>query len=130
MPKVGFEESRVVDPATGGVKGSKLARFDLVPPEAIWALAEHYGKGCQKYDERNWEKGYKWGLSVAAMQRHINHWLQGESIDEETGSHHLIAAAWHCIALFTYEVRGLGSDDVRVKHSDPQPSLPFREGPS
>ena len=102
-----------MDSATGAEKGSKLARFDLVPPEALWQLAEHYGKGCAKYADRNWEKGYKWGLSVAAMQRHIYQWLQGESIDKETGSHHLIAAAWHCFALVTYELRGLGTDDVR-----------------
>ena len=107
------KEIRVVDSATGAEKGSKLARFDLVPPEALWQLAEHYGKGCAKYADRNWEKGYKWGLSVAAMQRHIYQWLQGESIDKETGSHHLIAAAWHCFALVTYELRGLGTDDVR-----------------
>lgn len=104
-------EKRVVDPVTGGEKGGKLARFDLIPPEATWALAEHYGKGCQKYADRNWERGYKWGLSIAALQRHIHQWLQGESYDTETGSHHLIAAAWHCFALFVFEVRGLGSDD-------------------
>ena len=108
-------EAIVTDPDTGGRKASKLARFDLIPPEAEWALAEHYGKGCAKYESRNWEKGYKWGLSLAALRRHLNLWHQGESYDEETGSHHLIAVAWHAFALFTYELRGLGTDDVRVK---------------
>lgn len=42
-------EVRVVDPTTGGEKGSKLARFSLIPPEFLWALAEHYGKGAAKY---------------------------------------------------------------------------------
>lgn len=105
------KEVRVTDPKTGGEKGSKLARFDLVPPEASWALAEHYGKGCAKYADRNWEKGYKWGLSVAALERHLNQWKQGESYDKETGSHHLIACAWHCFALFVFEMRSLGTDD-------------------
>lgn len=111
----GVKEVIIKDPTTGGLKGSKLARFDLVPPEANWALAEHYGKGCAKYEDRNWEKGYKWGLSVAALQRHLHQWLQGESYDPETGSHHLIAVAWHAFALFIFELRGLGTDDVRVK---------------
>ena len=48
-----MKEVRVVDPVTGGEKGAKLARFDLIPPEATWALAEHYGKGCAKYSDRN-----------------------------------------------------------------------------
>lgn len=36
---------------TGASKGSKLARFDLIPQDALWELAEHYGKGAEKYDE-------------------------------------------------------------------------------
>lgn len=111
-------EKIVIDPITGGKKGQKIERFDLIPPEAMAALAKHYGVGCQKYEDRNWEKGYKWGLSVGAIGRHLNQWLQGESYDQETGGHHLIAVAWHAFALFTFEVRGLGKDDVRCKRSN------------
>lgn len=112
------KEIRITDEKTGGQKGSKLARFDLIPPEALWGLAEHYGRGCEKYSDRNWEKGYKWGLSVAALQRHLYQWIMGESIDPETGGHHLIAAAWHCFALFTYETRNIGTNDVRQAQTD------------
>lgn len=35
--------------ATGGQKGSKPARFDLIPTEPLWMLAELYGKGAEKY---------------------------------------------------------------------------------
>ena len=107
-----MEEVRVVDPTTGGEKGSKLARFDLIPPEATWALAEHYGKGATKYAVRNWERGYAWSLCVSALQRHLHQWLMGESYDQETGSHHLICVAWHAFALFVFETRKLGTDDV------------------
>ena len=106
------KESRVIDPCTGGEKGSKLARFDLIPPEAMWALAEHYGKGTIKYADRNWERGYKWGLSLAALHRHLNLWQQEEDFDPETDSHHLIAVIWHALALYTFQVRGLGTDDL------------------
>jgi hypothetical protein len=120
----GVSEVRVTDPNTGGQKGQKLARFDLGIPEFDWALAELDGMGARKYDDRNWLKGYKWGLSVGALKRHLTSWLQGESYDvcsdecspdcvEHTGAHHLVAAAWHARALFTFEVRGLGTDDVR-----------------
>jgi len=110
-----LNEVRITDPTTGAQKGSKMARFDLIPPEALWALAEHYGKGCAKYADRNWEGGYKWGLSIAALERHLTRWKMGESYDQETGSHHLIAVVWHAIALFIYELRGLGTDDVRIR---------------
>lgn len=105
-------EIRVVDPKSGGEKGSKLQRFSLIPPEAEWALAEHYGKGSLKYADRNWEKGYKWSLSYDALRRHLGQWVSGESYDTETGSHHLIAVAWHAIALFIFEIRGLGTNDL------------------
>lgn len=105
-------EVRIIDTATGGEKGSKMARFDLVPPAVLWALAEHYGVGCTKYADRNWEKGYRWGLSVAALERHLTQWKLGEQLDSETNSHHLIAVIWHAMALYEFERRGLGTDDI------------------
>ena len=111
----GETEVRVKDPITGGEKGQKLERFDLIPNEFEKALATHYGIGSQKYEDRNWEKGYRWSLSVGALRRHLAAWLSGESVDPETGSNHLIAVAWHAIALFIFELRGLGTDDVRRK---------------
>jgi hypothetical protein len=108
-------ETRITDPLTGGQKGSKLQRFSLIPAEFLWALAEHYGVGARKYEDRNWERGYKWSLSQDAHDRHLNQWLRGENNDPETGTNHLIAAAWHLIALFIYQLRGLGTDDIRRK---------------
>lgn len=106
------DETRVVDPTTGGEKGSKPARFSLIPREFLWALAEHYGRGAKKYEDRNWERGYRWYLSLDACERHLNQFLLGERYDEETGSHHLVAAAWHLIALYVFDSRGLGVNDI------------------
>lgn len=110
-----LKEVRIVDPVTGGEKGSKLARFDLIPMDAMWHVAEVYGRGAQKYADRNWEKGYKWGLSVAAMLRHLSMRLNGEVFDEETGSRHMAQVVWHALALLTFEIRRLGTDDVTQK---------------
>lgn len=115
------KETRVVDPKTGGEKGAKLAKFSLIPREFLWALAEHYGVGAAKYSHRNWERGYAWSLTVDAMERHWNQFLQGERYDAETGSHHLVCAGWHVIALFIFDVRGLGTDDVRSPAVPVQP---------
>src|SRR5512146_2965093 len=88
-------EVRVVDPNTGGEKGSKLARFDLLPVLPLTELAEHFGRGAKKYADRNWERGYKWSLSFAALMRHAWAFWGGEDIDPETGTPHIIAVAWH-----------------------------------
>lgn len=108
-------EQRVVDAHTGGEKGQKLARFSLIPREFLWALAEHYGRGACKYEDRNWERGYKWSLSVDALDRHLTAWLLGEDDDQETGSSHLVAVAWHAIALWWWHRHGRGTNDVRLK---------------
>ena len=108
-------EVRIVDPLSGGEKGQKLQRFSLIPRDFLWSLAEHYGKGALKYDDRNWEKGYRWSLSVDALERHLTRWLAGEDDDPETGSSHLLAVCWHAIALWWWHKQGLGTDDVRGK---------------
>lgn len=106
-------ERRITDPTTGGQKGSKLARFSLIPSAFLWALAEHFGKGASKYADKNWELGYRWSLCVDALDRHWHQWRMGETYDIETGSHHLIAVAWHACALFIFQLRGIGTDDLQ-----------------
>lgn len=105
------DEVRVKDPVTGGEKGSKLARYDLIPAEPLRLLAEHYGRGAQKYEDRNWERGYRWSLSFAALNRHLWAFWNGEDVDPETGSLHMTAVAWHAFALLEYAQRHLGTDD-------------------
>lgn len=97
--------------STGGQKGRKLARFALIPWDALLLIAEHYGTGSLKYADRNWEAGYPWSWSFDALQRHLTAWWQGEDRDAETGSLHIVCAAWHCLALITFQIRGLGEDD-------------------
>lgn len=101
--------------ATGGQKGTKDERFDLIPAGALTTLARHYGIGARKYDDNQWRKGYEWSKSYAALQRHLNLWAGGQDIDEETGSPHLAAGAWHCFTLLTFADEHPDFDD-RFKH--------------
>ncbi len=96
-------ETRVVNAVTGGAKGMKVSRFDLIPPDALWALAEHYGRGATKYADRNWELGTDYSLNFAAAQRHMWEWWAGSDEDAETGTSHLICAAWHMFALYHFQ---------------------------
>lgn len=91
--------------STGGEKGTKLARYDLIPTRPLEELAKHYGRGARKYDDHNWARGYEWSKSYAAMQRHAQAFWSGENIDEETGSPHIIAVAWHAFTLTEFLCR-------------------------
>ncbi len=106
------DEVRVTS-ATGGQKGSKLARFDLIPAEALWKVAELYGKGAEKYDDHNWRRGYPWSLSLAALERHLYKVKAGEDYDnhepdcpegckDHTEMPHLTCIVFHGLALLTF----------------------------
>lgn len=96
---------------TGGQKGRKPQRMDLLPPEALLALSEVYGMGAEKYDDHNYLKGYDWSLSFGALLRHVMAAEKGEWLDDESGLPHVMHAAWHCFALFLFEKHGIGTDD-------------------
>lgn len=96
-------EVRVTNPITGGEKGSKIERFDLIPVYPLTVLAKHYGLGALKYDSNQWRKGYEYSLSYAALQRHLTAWWNGEDLDPEFGDSHLAAVAWHAFTLLQFE---------------------------
>lgn len=104
------EEVRITSP-TGGQKGQKLARFDLIPMNALWKVAELYGKGSEKYDDHNWRKGYNYSLSMASLLRHYADWSEGQRFDKETGCHQLAAVIFHCLTLMTFEEEHPEMDD-------------------
>jgi hypothetical protein len=110
-------EVRYVDPDTGAEKGRKLARFDLIPATPLIALAEQYGKGAEKYADRNWERGHPWGITFAALHRHLWLWWDGEDIDPECGTHHLDAVMWHAFALREFVETHPEMDDRPIRET-------------
>ena len=120
------EEVRVTSDS-GGSKGSKLAMFSSIPMDALRELAEHYGKGNAKYPAEdkgdglgrldNWRRGYDWSLSFSALMRHATQFWSGEDIDEETGSKHVVAVAWHALALAHW------MNNESLRHYDDRPTL-------
>jgi hypothetical protein len=79
------------------------ARFDLIPVKPLFKVAEVYTIGAAKYDDRNWEKGIKWGRVFGAMMRHAWDWWGGERYDPKDGQHHLASVAWAALTLMEYE---------------------------
>jgi hypothetical protein len=70
-------------------------RFDLIPPKTLRALAIHYEKGANKYEERNWEKGIPVSRYIDSCFRHLYQFVDGCN-DEN----HLIAALWNIYCLY------------------------------
>ena len=96
------DEERVVNAQTGGEKGRKLARFDLLPWDCLWEVAEHYGRGAEKYAPRNWERGYEWSLAVGALGRHLAQVMIGAR-DGNLDRTHLAAIVFHALSLMRFE---------------------------
>lgn len=115
--------------ASGGQKGVKPERYDLVPVEALDELARVYGFGAQKYDDHNWRKGYEWGKSYAAAQRHLTAFWSGEDHDPESGLSHLAHAMFHMASLIVFVDLCPDYDDrpVDLVYPSPQAVAHFTE---
>jgi dATP/dGTP diphosphohydrolase, N-terminal len=105
------EETRIVDPTTGGEKGQKDVRLHGIPWESLSELGRVYAFGESKYDDYNFRKGFKWSLSYDALLRHLGAWWNREDNDPESSLHHLAHATWHCIALLFFSITERGTDD-------------------
>lgn len=100
-----------VDPKTGGMKGRKPERLDLVALEGTMGEARVAAFGASKYSDNNWRKGYDWGESFAAACRHLFLFWLGEDLDKESGECHLLHAKWHMSTLYWFWLHGQGTDN-------------------
>ena len=86
-------------------------RVDLVPTEAINALADILTAGAVKYGEHNWRHGMDWSRVYGAAQRHMLAFWGGDDIDEESGMPHLWHALTNIAFLVSYQALSVGRDD-------------------
>jgi len=133
--------------STGGQKGVKIERYDLIPVGPLRALARLYGLGARKYAEHNWRNGYEYGKSISSLMRHLEEWREGRDYDvcsndptgcrhtdleghpfetllpdtcfNHTGAHHLDAVAWHAFGLREFVDTHPEHDDRYLPENDP-----------
>jgi hypothetical protein len=94
-------------------------RYELLPPDAIAAVAAVMTYGATKYGDRNWEKGMAWSRLRGAAARHLAAFDIGEDNDPETGLPHLAHATCCLMFILAFQLRGLGEDDLaRAGYAD------------
>lgn len=85
----------------GGSKNDdEKLRYDLIPPEALRALATVLTFGAGKYKPRNWEEGIPSDRLFAARQRHEWAVRNGEYSDQESNLPHL----WHAFCNLAMQI--------------------------
>jgi hypothetical protein len=99
--------------------------MDLVPWDAVMAVAEHFGTAAAKYEDRDWEEHipeYQWSNYIAAIGRHYALFAQGEDLDEK-GFLHVTALATNALMLLAYVLRGHPGDNrpTTLKQREDQP---------
>lgn len=109
------------------IDGQKLdtgkTRMELLPGDALFAIAQVLTFGAKKYSARNWEQGIAWGRVFGALMRHMWSWWQGKgptnksflfgSLDDETKLSHLWHAGCCIMFLISYEMRSMQAFDDR-----------------
>lgn len=95
-----------------GVKFDKdKLRYDLLTSDAMDEFVGVLTFGATKYDDRNWEKGMKWGRVIGATLRHTFAIMRGEDRDPETGLLHSAHVMCNMMFLTSYMLRNVGEDD-------------------
>ncbi len=103
-------EVRVTD-AGGSQKGQKASQIAAMDPLALLYLGEVSGMGATKYAAFNYlQSGYDWRLSMDAALRHLLAFWAGQDSDSESELLHVAHAAWHCLALVSFQLREIGTD--------------------
>lgn len=79
---------RYISPGGGVKNDAGKARFDLLVPEFIKAMAERLAWGAKEYGDNNW-KGLEKSRVMRAMMHHQNEVQMGNMDDDEApyGSH-------------------------------------------
>lgn len=97
---------------SGGNKfDSEKADMALLSPIAMFKIAEVMTFGKQKYSAHNWRKGVAYSRLLAALLRHTFSYLNGETLDPESGKSHLAHAGCCVMMLLEFETTRPELDD-------------------
>ena len=87
------------------------AGLDLIPVGAKKAIAEVFDFGAKKYARHNWRSGFNYSRLIAAAERHLDAFNDGEDLDPESGKPHLAHLGCCVMMLLESTIKGYGTDD-------------------
>lgn len=93
--RVTYESGGVKETAIGGVTKTM---FQLIDPYYIEGIGDVLTMGAEKYSPDNWKKVDKTEYK-RAMYHHMNEYLKGHKIDDESGLSHLYHLATNLMFL-------------------------------
>jgi len=97
-----------------GVKHDQgKVRMDLLPNDALLAVAQVLTMGAAKYGDRNWEEGIPASRLEAGLLRHLTQWKMHQDKDSESGLPHLAHMACNALMLLALELRYTPNFDDR-----------------
>lgn len=87
-------------------------RVDLINPKFIEDLGNALGYGASKYSDLNYreDEGLDHNRLYASAMRHLLRYAKGETFDEESLTHHLVAVAVNCMMIYTLEDLEIGKE--------------------
>ncbi len=83
----------------------------LLPKAAKDAIAKVFMFGASKYGRNQYKKGMKWTRLLAATERHLSAFTDGQDNDVESSLNHLAHAGACIMMLLEYYEKNLGQDD-------------------
>jgi hypothetical protein len=110
--------SNVVEMPKASKNSSTKPDLSLIPYVALVAEARAFEVGEKKYGRYNYCKGHKSSQLIAAAQRHLLAWFQGEENDPVDGQPHLGSVRACMAMLLRQQELGTLIDD-RYKEDKP-----------
>lgn len=106
-----------------GAAGAAKTQLQLIPPAASRGIANVLSLGASKYGIWNWRENKVARMTyVAAIKRHLDAWVDGQDLDEESGESHIAhIGASACILLDAEDFGTLVDDRPPRKPSLPAP---------
>lgn len=109
-------------------------RYELISSIALEEIAKVYTNGAEKYTIRdennniiedganNWRNGLYWMDCIASAKRHIENFVKGIDIDNETNTLHLANACWNLMTIIDF-YKTFPQGDDRPKRFLKQPRI-------
>lgn len=98
------------------VIGVTKPNLNLIPPSATIIESVVMALGAKKYGPFNWrETKVKASVYIAAAQRHMLQWLDGQTLDPESGVSHLAHVRACMGIMLDAEANGMLIDDRPAK---------------